>query len=304
MEKINEKISVLIPMYNAEKYIKRCLNSVVKQTYKNLEIIIANDGSTDNSYNIAKEFASNDDRIKIYTKQNEKSLSKTRQFLIDKLDTRLFVFVDSDDKLNKNYVKLLYNNMIKYDVDLVGTSYKIGNFLASNSLFSKNKIFVNNEIISQMVLSKNIHFVAWNKLYKTDIAKKVEFSDELSFGEDFDFCTKYAKLCKNAMFLNKRLYKYYLNKGSIIHENFCINNKLFLEYLIKRCESETNENDKNTLRAWVAFTSKYYKRLIKKSMAHNDEYMQFLDDNIKNNEQCFLKNKNTNLLYKIMYKFM
>ena len=158
--------------------------------------------------------------------------------------------------------------------------------------------------MSQMVLSKNIHFTAWNKLYKTDIARKVSFNNELFYGEDFDFCTKYAKLCKNAMFLNKRLYKYYLNKGSIIHENFSNNNKLFLEYLTKRCETETNENDKNVLRAWIAFTSKYYKRLVKKSKIKNEEYLKFLDDNIKKNERYFMKNKQTSFVYKIMYRFM
>lgn len=304
MEENNEKISVLIPMYNAEKYVKRCLKSVVRQTYKNIEIIIANDGSTDNSYNIAKEFADQDTRIKIYTKTNEKSLAKTRQFLINKVQTRLFVFVDSDDKLNKNYVKLLYDNMIQYNVDLVASSYKIGNLLASNSLFCKSKIFEHNEIMSQMVLNKNIHFVTWNKLYKTDIAKKVNFNDGLFYGEDFDFCTKYAQFCNTAMFINKRLYKYYLNKGSIIHETFSDSNKLFLEYLIKRCESETNENDKNVLRAWIAFTSKYYKKLLKKSENKSEEYINFLDDNIRNNEKYLLRNRNTNLLYKIMYKFM
>lgn len=304
MEENNEKISVLIPMYNAEKYIKRCLKSVVNQTYKNLEIIVVNDGSTDNSLLLAKEFADKDNRIKIITKQNEKSLAKTRQFLINNVSTRLFVFVDSDDEINKNYVSLLYKNMMKYNVDLVGSSYKIGNFLASNSIFSKNKIFDHNEIMSQMVLNKNIHFVTWNKLYKTEIAKKVSFNDELHYGEDFDFCTKYVKYCKSAMFLNKRLYKYYLNKGSIIHEKFSNSNKLFIEYLISRCESETNENDRNTLRAWISFTSKYYKRLMRKSKIKNEEYIKFLDNNIKENEKYLLKNKQTSLAYKIMYKFM
>ena len=98
-------ISVLVPMYNTQKTIKRCINSIIKQTYTNLEIVLLDDGSVDNTYNIAKTFADVDKRIKLLTKPNEKNLAKTRNYLLENYTGDYIVWVDSDDVLHKKYVE-------------------------------------------------------------------------------------------------------------------------------------------------------------------------------------------------------
>ena len=101
--KKTETIDVLIPVYNGDKYIKKCLDSLLAQTYKDLRIIVADDGSTDETPNILKEYTSKHKNIEVFSKQNEKSISKTRNFLLSKIKSNLFSFFDSDDYAEPTY---------------------------------------------------------------------------------------------------------------------------------------------------------------------------------------------------------
>ena len=105
------KISIIVPVYNTEKYLSKCLNSLIKQTYKDIEIIVVNDGSKDKSLEIAKKFAKQDNRIKVFNKENG-GLSSARNFGIEKASGEYIGFVDSDDYIKENMFEILYN-MIK-----------------------------------------------------------------------------------------------------------------------------------------------------------------------------------------------
>ena len=118
-------ISVLVPMYNTQKTIARCIKSILKQTYSNLEIVLLDDGSTDNTYEIAKTFAQLDSRIKLLSKQNEKNISKTRNFLLNNFSGEYFVWVDSDDVVHKRYVEKLYKTITSTNSDLGICGYKL-----------------------------------------------------------------------------------------------------------------------------------------------------------------------------------
>ena len=116
MEK--DLISVLIPAYNVQKYLGRCLRSVLKQTYQNLEIIVVDDGSTDKTYEIAKKFADQDQRITLLQKTNENNVAITRNFLLDHCHGKYCVWVDSDDYVKPQYVARLYKAMIEHHADM------------------------------------------------------------------------------------------------------------------------------------------------------------------------------------------
>ena len=105
------KISIIVPVYNTEKYLSKCLNSLIKQTYKDIEIIVVNDGSKDKSLEIAKKIAKQDNRIKVFNKENG-GLSSARNFGIEKASGEYIGFVDSDDYIKENMFEILYN-MIK-----------------------------------------------------------------------------------------------------------------------------------------------------------------------------------------------
>jgi len=114
---INDLISILVPVYNVEKHLKDCLMSIIKQTYDNIEVILVNDGSTDSSLEICKQFT-NDSRIVIIDKQNE-GLSIARQTAIDNSRGKYICIIDSDDYISNNFVEKLYANIVKYNSDIV-----------------------------------------------------------------------------------------------------------------------------------------------------------------------------------------
>jgi len=105
-----DKISVIVPVYNVEKYVKKCLESISNQTYKNIEIIIVNDGATDNSEKICREFVGNEDRAKLYTKENG-GLSSARNHGMQFVTGNYVLFIDSDDYISEEMIEELYNNI-------------------------------------------------------------------------------------------------------------------------------------------------------------------------------------------------
>ena len=105
---MSELVSVIIPMYNVEDYIENCLNSIISQTYRNIEIILVNDGSSDNTLYICERYAKDDDRIKIFSQRN-KGVSSARNLALNNIKGKYFLFVDSDDFIGKDHISNLYN---------------------------------------------------------------------------------------------------------------------------------------------------------------------------------------------------
>ena len=114
---MDEKISVIVPVYNVEQYLERCVDSIINQTYKNLEIILVNDGSTDNSGKLCDELAKRDDRIRVIHKENG-GLSDARNTGIEEAEADLIGFIDSDDYIDENMYELLIDNLRETNADL------------------------------------------------------------------------------------------------------------------------------------------------------------------------------------------
>ena len=117
------KVSIIIPVYNTEQYLRQCLDSVINQTFQDIEIIVVNDGSTDNSINIIKEYQQKDSRIVFVDFPNHKGVSDARNEGIKLARAEYITFVDSDDWVKKDYVKTLYDNITKYNCDIVVTNF-------------------------------------------------------------------------------------------------------------------------------------------------------------------------------------
>ena len=303
MREYKDKITVLVPMYNAAKTVRACVVSIMKQTYTNLDIVVVDDGSKDDSYNIVNELAKQDSRIRLLHKENEKSLAKTREFLLNYVNTKYFVFVDSDDVVKTKYVEHLYDAMIKYDADCVASSFKINGKWPFSSVFTKSKVFNDDDVLSAAILSKNIHYVVWNKMYRTDLMRSTNIDTSVNFGEDFVRCYEYFSKCNKVVFINKYDYKYIMNKGSMIHSGFSKGNLVFLDWLNKTMENETNEKNKKALKAWIAFTSASFKYLMKKSKYQDTELTKRLNENIDKYNDDFTKNRFTSKIFKLAYKF-
>lgn len=207
-------ISVIVPAYNAEKYIKKCIKSILNQTYSNFEIIIVNDGSTDNTLNIINEF--NDKRIRIINQKNG-GVSNAKNAALDIIKGDYVTFVDSDDTIPKDALEILINLMTD-DVDFVSGNYNEVKFIAKPHKIASNS-FKNYEDAKKRIQEFD-KYMWWQagRLYKSDIIKNfhLRFDQSISLGEDHIFNLNYAQhTSEKIIFTNKIVYNYYYIRNGL-----------------------------------------------------------------------------------------
>lgn len=201
-------ISIIIPCYNAEKTIKRCLESVISQTYKNIEIVIINDGSTDKTDSIIKKYI-NDNRIKYYNRSNH-GIGKTRNFGIKEATGEYITFLDSDDYLPNDAIDNLYKLAQKNKLDLVVSDYYVDN---KNIKSEKIKSFPITNVKNNPNLIFDINLAPWNKLYKKELIENIKFEENLKY-EDAPFVIESIIKAKKIGKLDKETYYYVVNSNS------------------------------------------------------------------------------------------
>lgn len=219
---MNEKITVIVPVYNVEHYLDQCLDSLISQTYKNLEIIVINDGSTDNSGAICQEYAQKDNRI-IYIEKENGGQSEARNMGLDRMTGSYVTFVDSDDWVEPNYVEVLYKKLLEYCADIaVGNYYsydeKEGIFyfhIFGDSYYEK--VYDNVSIFENLYESQHMKNFALicvaGKLYKADLFRDLRF-EVGKLGEDGYLNQKIYLLAEKTIYLNAGLYAYRQREGS------------------------------------------------------------------------------------------
>ncbi|MPQ43056.1 glycosyltransferase family 2 protein [Clostridium tarantellae] len=222
------EISVIVPVYNVEKYLNNCIESIINQSFKNIEILLIDDGSTDNSGEICDEYGKKDNRIKVIHKENE-GVSIARNTGINNAEGKYIAFVDSDDFIHKNMYEILYKFMCKEKTDVVMCKYN--RVLPNNELISEEEplkagIYNKDEIFNNLILpmigneledlgEPLIMGSIWRCLYKKDIIdkNKIKFP-RIKIAEDMLFNLDYLGRCYKAKVINKQLYYYRYNKES------------------------------------------------------------------------------------------
>lgn len=217
---MNPLISVIVPVYNVEKYLDRCISSIVEQTYKNLEIILVDDGSPDNSGRICDQWAERDPRIKVIHKENG-GPSETRNLGVSNSNGEYISFIDSDDFVSINYISVLYKNLFESEADISCCDYKIAS-TGSTDLFGNQESTISiisgkQACLDMFELDKEVFYcVLWGKLFKTKIIKLYT----LPVGrvhEDEATTFKYLYSAPKICVTNQVLYAYYQNETSIMH---------------------------------------------------------------------------------------
>lgn len=185
------KISVIIPVYNVEKYLEQCINSLLNQTLKDCEFIFVNDGSRDNSKEIIEKYKALDDRIILINQENQ-GVSIARNNGLNVAKGEYVGFVDADDYIKPDMYETLYNATIEENYDVVLSNWKheiSGKFITKDYKFPKNtlldKTFINDIILPYFLEEENLNTVC-NKLYKNSIVKenKIQFPERVALGED------------------------------------------------------------------------------------------------------------------------
>ena len=176
---MNPIISIIVPVYNVEEYLQRCIDSILNQSFKNFELILVNDGSTDNSLKICKEYLLNDPRVKIINKENG-GLSSARNAGINIAKGRYIGFVDSDDWINKEMYKILYELCEKNNSDIAECRYTVttGNEMNLDNSSNLITILNNEEAIKSLYTNTSYgSVVSWNKLYRCELFKDIKFPE-------------------------------------------------------------------------------------------------------------------------------
>lgn len=210
-----KKISVIVPCYNVSTYLDKCVESITKQTYKNLEIILVDDGSTDDTGDKCDLWGKKDNRIKIYHKKNG-GLSSARNYGIDHCSGDYIAFVDSDDFIHPNMYESMYNCLISTNSDITICRFKkfyendnTVDFKCDNCVIELNDSQIMNELLKG---SYSDH--AWNKLYKKELFSKIRYPEGKNF-EDIGTTYKILDISNKICIINNEYYGYLIRGNSI-----------------------------------------------------------------------------------------
>lgn len=229
----NYRVSVIVPVYNVERYIKRCAISLFKQTYDNIEFIFINDCSKDNSVkvleNLIQEFPEIQDRISIINHSSNEGISATRNSGLNAASGDYLIQVDSDDWIEHDMIKSMLQKARTENADLVWADYyvdKVEGVVKREYISQKGPNSY--EDLTKMILSGKAHSASWNKMIRTEVFKlnKIFFPKEINICEDVVFFTTFLQHCRNISYLPKAFYHYVQHPNSITNS---IDRKSFQE---------------------------------------------------------------------------
>lgn len=264
MKSEQELISIIVLAYNTEQYITKCLNSILKQTYEKIEVIVINDGSTDKSSNKINRIAARDKRVKVIEREN-KGTYQSRLEGYKKAKGKYIMFVDSDDWILKNMVETMYNRLKEYDTDVVRCQYR---------KYTKDNITIPKTILNRNVLMDVEHLEPqfFDLLYRTNycntickqLMKKellkniIEIEENLNYCEDLACNLTIYKEMKSILFIPEELYVYNTNhsykarKSSVEEIKKKINNTIYVYYQLYLSTKEFDMKDRKTYKKIAA----------------------------------------------------
>lgn len=230
------KVSVIVPVYNVEKYIKKCLNSLVNQTLDEVEIVVVNDGSPDNSQKIIDEYTKKYKNIKSYVKENG-GLSDARNYGIKRATGKYISFVDSDDYIRKDMLEKMYNYAIQKNFDVVVCD-SINVYSDDTEILIKSNNNYSDDDVKNYIISPPM---ACTRLFKKSIFDKIEFKKNIYY-EDLEMTPKVVNLTKKIGFVSDGLYYYVQRDGSIMKQKV-FNDKLLNIFDILKSNKDLLENE-------------------------------------------------------------
>ena len=213
-------MSVIVPVYNAQQYLPKCLGSICSQTYKNLQIILVNDGSRDGSLQVCQRYAKKDSRIEIIDNENH-GVSFSRNAGIAAARGKYIQFADSDDYLPDNATEAMVEGAEDNDSDMVIAPYYrvTENKIKYYNLLGRPKRMEKDKLLKQLVRRPGSYFwgVVWNKLFRTDIVKEknIRFYEDVNLSEDFLFNLDFIQYAERFTSVDTPVYFYVKNKESL-----------------------------------------------------------------------------------------
>ena len=311
MKKKEPKISVIMPVYNAEKTIERAILSIINQTYNNIELILINDGSTDETESIIKKYIEKEKKIDIrYYFQENSGPSIAKNLGIDMAIGEYILFVDSDDTISENYIESLVIN--QKEGTLIGASYKIIEGIKRKNKNVKITIkdyYIRDEILNNLVVGKLNGFVVLY-LFNKEKMKNIYFEKDIIYMEDTLFLIKYIinNNINNIIYLKDIYYNYYQTDGSITNNtNKIIKNILSFTNSIRKIENIIPKEEKELKEICKKNRANRISKLIENNVSKIKERKILKEyqksEEIKRIIKELLKDSNINKVYKLYLKF-
>lgn len=293
----NELISIIVPVYNVEQYLEKCVNSIINQTYKNLEIILVDDGATDSSGKLCDELAKIDNRIKVYHKENG-GLSDARNYGVERATGEYIGFVDSDDYIDAEMYEKLYEAIKKENVDVAECNLKII-YPEREELFTEQNYYnvcTKQEYLEEYLKIEKIFGSVWTKLISRKIAKELLFPKGKLY-EDTYYAYDLINVANSFVLIDSPSYNYLMRENSITNSKF--NPRIFdLIEIVEKFHKTTYKNypglkEAADCRKMYAYFSVLNSILLEDEFKNNLYYAQIINY-FKENYKAILKNKYIN----------
>lgn len=234
---MNPTVSIIVPVYNAEKYIKRCVDSILGQEYTDFELILVDDGSTDTSGAICDEYAAADARVHVIHKENT-GVSDTRNTAMNHATGKYLQFLDSDDWITSDATKLLVRTATEYNCDLVIADFYrvVGEKVSHKGSIEDEQVLTKEEFAAQMMKNPADFYygVLWNKLYRRDLIEqyKLRMDTSVSWCEDFLFNLEYLLHAEVFYALQTPIYYYVKTKGSLVSQGMSLSRTIKMKFMV------------------------------------------------------------------------
>ena len=220
-------VSIIVPVYNAEQYLRRCVDSILNQEYTDFEVFLVNDGSTDSSGDICEEYGNKDTRVIVIQKENT-GVSDSRNLALDRARGKYLQFLDSDDWITPDATRLFVRAAEEYGCDMVISDFYrvVGERLSPKGDIEEEGVLTREEFAAHMMENPADFYygVLWNKLYRRDIVEehKLRMDTDISWCEDFMFNLEYIRYAKVFYALHAPIYYYVKRKGSLASQGINI----------------------------------------------------------------------------------
>ncbi len=295
-------VSLIIPVYNIEKYLTNCLNSVLNQSYTQLEVICVDDGSKDGSAQIIRNFAEKDGRF-IYVHQENAGVSAARNRGLDIATGDYVFFLDGDDYLHTQAIEILVEGALKTGADMVCSDYTVTKSSDEKSEEYHNCDFVQTDFNALFTEGSMPGKCCFAKLIKADVAKKVRFFEGVAMGEDGCYVILVLNLGINVFFTDKPLYFYFVRQGSATKSTLN-EKKLTIVNAYDRLCDILAESENNHIRAF-SLRALFYQINHKKKLYKGSEFEALAKQTCKQigkkHLKTFLREKNISFAIRMMH---
>lgn len=264
---LNNLVSIILPVYNCEKYIGKCLESIINQDYPAWELIIVNDGSTDMTAQICESYLKSESRIRYFAISNN-GVSNARNYGLAKAEGQYIFFIDADDYLDNSCLKKAMNESERSSSDIVVMAhYEVDeddNKMIPNNKFYEGEIITGTNVIDAFLLTDKIGWEIWGKLFKKDLLQNIKFRKDRKIAEDAIFLFDVLLRCKSISLLKEYGYFYRSNMSSVMAEKFSEKNFDILlsvnEIVEKAMRNQYATAEAFKLKYYIWFTRRFNKK--------------------------------------------